>query len=127
VPTLFLPQTKLEEWAIAEKADMKDGQLVVAGEAKPYPMAPAVHFAKLVTGKDERQLLNKVRTQAQLDELKAEQMAESVLLGETAYEVVTGYVLQTEPPASRPAGPASAAKPGSSETSLLADFLLNKL
>ena len=29
---LFLPQTQLEEWALGDKADLKDGKLVVMVE-----------------------------------------------------------------------------------------------
>ncbi len=123
MPILFLPQAQLEEWALAEKADLKDGHLVVPGEARPFPVTSAVHFAKVVTGADERHLLNKVKTEAELAALGAEQMSDSVLLGETAYEVVTGYLLEATVPGARPAGDRAT----SAETNLLADFLLNKL
>ncbi|MFY0574736.1 hypothetical protein ACN28S_10565 [Cystobacter fuscus] len=49
---LFLPQTQLEEWALEDKADVKDGVLVVTGETGVYPVVPAVHIVQLVTGED---------------------------------------------------------------------------
>jgi hypothetical protein len=124
VTTLFLPQAQLEEWALSEKADMKDGKLVIANEPVSYPLTQAVHFARLVSGQDDKNLVNKVKTEAQLAELGAEQMADSVLLGDTAYEVVPGYVLQHREAAGPGPGPA---RPGTTDTNLLADFLLNKL
>jgi len=121
---LFLPQTQLEEWALEDKADVKDGVLVVTGEDGVYPVTPAVHIVQLVTGADTQGLVAKVKTQEQLEALGAEQMADSMLLGETAYEVVPGYV--AEVPLS-PSDAASAEGKSGSEADLLAAFLLNKM
>jgi hypothetical protein len=97
---LFLPQTQLEEWALEDKADVKDGVLVVTGEEGVYPVTPAVHIVQLVTGEDANEL------------------------GETAYEVVPGYVAEVPVPSSE--GAPADGKPGS-EADLLAAFLLNKM
>ncbi|HET6982661.1 MAG TPA: hypothetical protein VFI53_11010 [Myxococcaceae bacterium] len=112
---LFLPQTLLEEWAGAEKADVHDQALVLTGEPRKYPVEPAVHVMSLVSGPDEHQLLKKVKTDAQLAELGAERLADSVVAGESAYDVVSGYVVQV---------PETGA---TTETALLADYFLNKL
>lgn len=121
---LFLPQAQLEEWALEDKADVKDGVLVVTGEEGVYPVTPAVHIVQLVTGEDANGLVAKVKTEAQLESLGAEQMADSILLGETAYEIVPGYVAEVSVSPSD-AGTADG-KPGS-EAELLAAFLLNKM
>jgi hypothetical protein len=112
---LFLPQTLLEEWAGAETADVHDQALVLTGESVRYPVEPAVHVLALVSGPDEHQLLKKVKTDAQLAELGAERLADSVVSGETAYDVVSGYVVKV---------PETGA---TTETALLADYFLNKL
>ena len=121
---LFLPQAQLEEWALEDKADVKDGVLVVTGEEGVYPVSPAVHVVQLVTGEDTHGLVTKVKTEDQLKTLGAEQMADSVLLGDTAYEVVPGYVAEVSVSPSD-AGSVDG-KPGS-EADLLAAFLLNKM
>jgi len=121
VARLFLPQSTLEEWALADKADLKEGKLSVPGESASYPAAPAVHFVRVVSGVDEKKLAQKVKTQEHLHAMGAEQMADSVILGETAYEVVTGYV--TDVPTPGKAQPQKA----NAETDLLAAFILNKL
>lgn len=121
---LFLPQTQLEEWALEDKADVKDGVLVVTGEEGVYPVTPAVHIVQLVTGEDANGLVSKVKTEAQLEALGAEQMADSVLLGDTAYEVVPGYVAEVS---LSPSDAASADGKTGSEADLLAAFLLNKM
>ena len=120
---LFLPQAQLEEWALEDKADVKDGVLVVTGEEGVYPVTPAVHIVQLVTGEDANGLVTKVKTEDQLKALGAEQMADSVLLGDTAYEVVPGYVAEVPSPSDA----SSADGKTGSETDLLAAFLLNKM
>ena len=116
---LFLSQSQLETWALADQADVREGRLVVASEGGAgFPVTPAVHFLRLVTGPDSQRLVAKVKTQAQLDRLGAEHMADSVVLDETAYEVESGYVTDIAPP------PAQA--PGS-EADLLAAFLLDRM
>lgn len=113
---LFLPQRTLEEWASSEKADVHDQALVLAGERVRYPVEPAVHVTALVSGPDEHRLVKKVKTDAQLAELGAERLADSVVAGDTAYDVESGYVVQVPDPAQQP-----------TETALLADYLLDKL
>jgi hypothetical protein len=115
---LFLPQHTLEEWAAADKADVHDHALLLAGGPTRYPVEPAVHVTALVTGEDEHSLLRKVRTDAQLQAIGAERLADSVVAGESAYDVVTGYIVQV---------PDAAAMEQPAETELLAEFLLNKL
>jgi hypothetical protein len=122
VMKLFLPQTQLEEWALADKADVRDGRLVVMEEGgASYPVTPAVHFLQVVSGEDAHGLVARVKTEPQLQSLGAEQMADSVLIGDAAYEVVPGYVTEVS----------VAASPGdskpSSDSDLLAAFLLNKM
>jgi hypothetical protein len=123
---LFLPQTTLEEWALEDKADLQDGRLVVQAEQGAWPVTPAVHFLQLVSGEDDKKLVARVKTEAQLGELGAEHMADSVLIGDSAYEVVPGYLAEVAPP--EPVGTRAAyqVKP-SPEADLLAQFLLNKL
>ena len=61
-------------------------------------MEPAVHVMALVSGPDEHQLLQKVKTDAQLAALGAERLADSVVAGESAYDVESGYVVQVPDP-----------------------------
>ncbi|ATB47009.1 hypothetical protein [Corallococcus macrosporus] len=125
VTKLFLPQTQLEEWALADKADLREGRLVVMAEGgAAFPVTPAVHFVQLVSGEDTQGLVSRVKTEEQLARLGAEQMADSVLVGDNAYEVVPGYVAEVAAGGPRPGG--SEKKPDS-EADLLAAFILNKM
>ena len=106
---------------VADKADVQAHHLVVHGESTRLPVEDAVHVARLVTGSDEQKLLHKVKTTVQLDALSAEQLADSVLVGESAYDVERGYLVQL------PDAEFAAALKPEKETDLLAQFLLDKL
>jgi hypothetical protein len=124
---LFLPQKTLEEWSAAEKADLQDGKLVVSENKASHAVTPAVHFEKLVSGTDAGQLVGRVKTMAQLDALGAEHMMDSVILGDTAYQVTPGYIADVPAPAAAPAKGADKKKATSPEADLLAAFILDKL
>ena len=123
---LFLPQKTLEEWSLAEKADLLDGKLVVTENKASHAVTPAVHFEKLVSGNDTGQLVGRVKTMAQLDALGAEHMMDSVILGETAYQVTPGYIADVPAPAPVAKG-GDKKKATSPEADLLAAFILDKL
>lgn len=120
---LFLPQKTLEEWISAEKADLEDGKLIVREGKTSHAVTAGVHFVKVVSGSDSNQLTGRVKTMKQLDELGAEHMMDSVLLGETAFEVIPGYI--TDVPAGAKVDPKK--KQISPEADLLAAFILDKL
>lgn len=123
---LFLPQTTLEEWATSDKADLSDGKLVVKEGGSNHPVTPAVHFHKVVSGEDTQGLLGRVKTLTQLGDIGAEHMADSCIVGDTAYEVAEGYVTEVAPAAAPPKGDGKK-KSGSPEADLLAAFILDKL
>jgi hypothetical protein len=68
-----------------------------------------------------------VKTQAQLQAMGAEQLGDSCLIGETAYEVVEGFVAEVivAPGAAKAAD--TKKKSSSPEADLLAAFILDKL
>jgi hypothetical protein len=118
---LFLSQATLEEWLVANKADVQDQHLLIHEESSRLPVEDAVHVARLVSGSDEQELLHKVKTSAQLEALSAEQLADSVLVGESAYDVQRGYLVHLPD-----AHFAAELKP-EKEADLLAQFFLDKL
>lgn len=120
VPRYFLPEAVLEEWSLEQKADLQQDRLLISEDKSEVPLVPAVHFFKLVSGVDERKLLSKVKTRDQLQAMSAEQMHDSVILGDAAYEVVPGYLAQMEPEGAKNSSPAP-------DTELLAAFILDKL
>jgi hypothetical protein len=90
---VFLPQETLDTW-------MSDGRIEVAGdtmtlnpEGQRFILKTAVHFvADLAGGGDAKQLIGKVKDLEQLAVLGGEHVADSVVLGDDAYQVVEGFV-----------------------------------
>ncbi len=123
---LFLPQTTLEEWSSSDKADVSGGQLVVREGGSSHPVVPAVHFIRLVTGDDTKALVGRVNTLQQLQELGAEHLSDSCLVGEAAYQVSEGYLIEVMPTAEPPKAEVKK-KSSSPEADLLAAFILDKL
>jgi hypothetical protein len=124
---LFLPQRILEDWSSTEKADLSEGKLVVNDPKSSHPVSAGVHFVKLVSGNDTNNLVGRVKSMTQLDELGAEHMADSVILGDTAYEVEPGYLTEVPPEPKAAKGSDPKKKPISPEADLLAAFILDKL
>jgi hypothetical protein len=122
---LFLPQKTLEEWVSQDRADLQEGRLVLKEERSSYPVTAAVHFVRVVSGEDAGALVGRVKTESQLVALGAESMADSVVLGEVAYEVDQGYLTEVAPPEKPRSEPAK--KASSPEADLLAAFILDKL
>lgn len=139
----FLPQPTLDGWSEEGKVDLQVGRILETATKAEFPVREAVHFVKVESGPDDQSLLNKVKTVEQLKALGAEHYLTSVILGETVYEVVPGWIAEepgdrapvaavsSSPVQARPA--AGGAKPGkgfegkNQEADMLAKLLLDKL
>lgn len=145
---LFVPQTTLDAWSDQGKIDVDGVQLTILAEKKSYQLTPAVRFVRVVDGAsaDPHGLIKKVKTEAALKQMGAEHMADSVILGEIAYEVQQGFLaaagaigsvvgrpLAAAPAVAQPAAPtapapaAPAAPQKKDEEELLTQFLLSNL
>ena len=92
MPRLFISYPRLDEWVAEEKVRLTGDRLVWT-DGRSFRLAAAVHFLAVVTGdSDPHGLLGKVKTGLQLAEIGAEHMQDSVLLGETGYQVVEGFI-----------------------------------
>lgn len=139
---LFFSQRVIDSWTEGEKISISGHTLTLktAPEGpKVFELEEAVRFLSVSGGgSDPHGLLGKVKTKKQLDEMKAEAYMESVILGDTPYDVETGYL-------GRPGGAAAAAAPApkpeeeklddsqvapdasKSDEDLLASFLLKNM
>jgi len=151
---LFIPQSVLDNWVESGKVVFNDNVLTLTRENKAYTLTSAVRFLKLIDGDDKAKLLGRLRTIEKLTELGAEHMSDSVILGDTAYEVQEGFIAvvladeqvasaaETALPAVVPPPPAAAqeqpataamqmtatpATEGEQDAELLTKFLLNNL
>jgi hypothetical protein len=95
---LFVSQALLDTWAEQGRIDFAGNVMTLrAGEGKgrSYALEPAVRFLKVAGGDgDPHQLLAKVKPLSQLRELGAEAVADSVILGDVAYEVDPGFLVE---------------------------------
>ncbi len=92
MPNLFISQEWVDVSNMEDKVTLDGQQMVIAADGKAYQLTPAVRFLKVEGGdSDPHQLLGKVKTNKSLEAMDAETMAESVLLGDTAYRVQPGF------------------------------------
>ncbi len=120
---LFVSQAMLDSWAGQGKIDFAGNVMTLLagdGKGRSYALDPAVRFLEVLgADADPNRLLRKVKSTAQLKELGAEAVGDSVVLGEVAYEVEPGFLAEpsavqaaaTAQIAHAPAGRAPATSP----------------
>jgi len=143
---LFVSQALLDAWAGQGRIDL-DGRSIALldGQARGrrYELDPAVRFLRVAGGGDDALgLVARVKTLAQVREIGGEPMADSVVVGEVAYEVEPGFLAEASAvEAASRAAPAAAPAPAADgsralprdledrrrEAEALARFLLDNL
>jgi|JI10StandDraft_1071094.scaffolds.fasta_scaffold36143_2 hypothetical protein len=89
---VFFPQLALDTWMVDGKVDMVQDELTILAEGRRYRLEESVRVVAEVTGAEcPRGLVGKVKSRAALQELGAELMEQSMILGENAYDVVPGW------------------------------------
>jgi len=142
---VFLPQDALDRWSVDGKIDVQGDVLRILEEERSYDLVPAVRFMSEVGGAgDPTALVGRVKERPQLQEMGVDYYPGSVILGDSAYEVVDGFVGYPRPvnpleaavplrdsaasigaAVSRAAG--ESAQPDLSDEALLTKFLLDNL
>lgn len=93
VNRVFLPQETLDAWLSEDRIDVDGDVMTLRPEGQRFRLKTAVRFLEEVAGGgDEPALVGKVKDLDQLGELGGEHCADSVLLGDNAYQVVEGFV-----------------------------------
>jgi hypothetical protein len=133
---IFFPQAALDHWVLEGSVELAGTQLTIIGEGRRYRIAEAVHVLKEVSGTpDANDVIGKVKSKRYFEELGAEVFEDSMIIGENAYDVKTGWLgaptsSYTEHVAARrPTGMAAGeftAEPKTDED-LLARFLLKNM
>ena len=89
---LFVPQQLLDVWLSEERVEVQGEVMITRPEAQRFQLLTAVLFKAEVTGTpDAHDLVGKVKDVEQLAVMGAEHYAESVILGDNAYECVEGF------------------------------------
>lgn len=89
---IFFPQTALDQWLHDGSAELREGQLTVAG-GRRFHVVEALRVLQEVSGiGDSRDLVGRVKARDQLAEAGAEIVETSMIIGECAYDVEPGWV-----------------------------------
>ncbi len=95
---LFVTQSMLDRWAEQGRIDFVGNVMTLlagAGKGRSYALEPAVRFMAVVGAEtDPHGLLEKVKTLAQLEQLGADPVGDSCILGDVAYEVEPGFLAE---------------------------------
>ncbi len=135
---LFVSQELLDQWSGEGKVELEGNVLKLINEGRFFEIQPGVRFVKVAAGEDRQQLNCKVKTEAQMSAMGAELYMNSVLVGEDAYDVQTGFLCEVPSEAARAmTAPGPGKSPDSQvpkgtprtadERSMLAQFLLENL
>ena len=90
---VFFAQSSLDLWLADSVIELTGTELTISSEARKYRLAEAAHIVREVTGAaDANELVGRVKSTHYLEELGAELMQGSMILGDNAYDVVPGFM-----------------------------------
>ena len=90
---LFVSQERIDRWLEEGKVKIDGEVMTLPALGKSFRLRPAYHFTRIVSdGADMQLMLGRVKTRDQLESAGAEVYANSVILGDSAYEVESGFV-----------------------------------
>jgi hypothetical protein len=91
---LFISQSRLDTWSMEDRVKIDADIMTLQGDGRSFRLHPALRFLK-VSGngaEDPNGLVGKVKTLEAVTRLGGEQFMESVILGDTAYDVQSGFI-----------------------------------
>ena len=138
ISRLFWPQELLDQWIVDEKIQLEGERLTLVKENRVFRVKQAIYFvADVGDGDDVFKLVGRVKDMSELQKMGAEHYMDSVIIDDSAYQVVTGFVGEQTPvsdnlsqTAPRSISDALAGKGGegdAEERELLAKFLMENL
>lgn len=90
---VFFPQEAFDLWLEEGKISLDADVLTLQPEGQRFNVTSALRFtAEVADGEDEAGLVGKVKSLEQVAELGGEHCADSVVLGNNAYEVIEGFL-----------------------------------
>jgi hypothetical protein len=97
---VFIPQDVVDSWVTADKVELSGEVMTFRGLGVALRMVPGYYFDHVSGGSDEgHNLLGRAKAKAAIAAMGAEAYMNSVILGETAYEVEAGFVAKPLDPA----------------------------
>jgi hypothetical protein len=96
---VFFPQAAIDEWTVDGKVDLVGGDIILLADGRRYKAIEAVHVVAEVTGADDpHKIIGKVKPKASLEEIGAEILENSMIIGDNAYDVVPGWMASATSP-----------------------------
>lgn len=96
---LFISVDRLDAWTAEGRAALDGNRMTLTELGRNFAMTPAVCFVKTMgTDEDPYDLVGRVKSKPQLDEMGAEQLANSVIYQDMAYDVIDGFIGEPLPP-----------------------------
>jgi hypothetical protein len=90
---LFISQDRMDSWTVEDRIKVDGDVMTLQGDGRAFKIVPAVRFMKVAGGDaDAHSLVGKVKTVEALVATGAEHYHDSVILGETAYDVQNGFL-----------------------------------
>jgi hypothetical protein len=89
---IFFPQAALDEWIVEGTVELQDGVLTLLQAGRRYRLAEAVHVVRDASGGGDPELVGRVKARVYLEQLGAEIVESSMLLGDAAYDVEPGWI-----------------------------------
>ena len=122
---VFFPRQTLDAWLEEDSVELSIERLTMKSTGQVYQLTEAIRVLREVSGTpDGGALEGKVKAMADLRELGAEFLGDSMVLGDNAYEIVLGWLGAPEPVRSQ-SGVVKSGEDQPSEAKLLAEFLLS--
>jgi len=90
---VFIPQDIVDSWVTADKVELSGEVMTFRGAGLALRMVPGYYFDRVAGGSDKgHDLLGRAKVKAAINAMGAEAYMNSVILGDTAYEVEAGFV-----------------------------------
>jgi len=90
---VFFPQQALDEWLEQGRIALVDDEMTLKPDGQRYRLLSAIRILEEVAeGSDPYDLVGKVKTIEQITGMGGEHCADSLVLGDNAYQVVEGFI-----------------------------------
>lgn len=90
---VFFPQVALDQWIAEGSVDLQQGELTILAESRRYELVDAVRVVRELSGStDTHELVGRAKARAFLEQMGAEIVESSMLIGDAAYDVDLGWL-----------------------------------
>ena len=134
---VFFPQQALDSWLEQGRIALVDDEMTLKPDGQRYRLSSAIRIlAEVAEGNDPHDLVGKVKTIEQISGMGGDHQADSLVLGDNAYQVIEGFLGDTNEDADQDAAignslasaarAATGEKASSDDANPLMRFLLSK-